>query len=469
MSETHDQKNAQGSESVTHVTHNIVDSSQPSLSKKGSLSDKKSDKFITTRDKMGQGKQLFLDLFKGQVETIVSKTIKNNDKMSDKMKSDLEKIHLSRFESVWQTFSKNLFDIEKLSCITDKNDPDYEEITDPNNFRLTTKPLNPKYQVFWDLYMKQFNSIWRASEIDYTYDKNDFENTLDDNEREFVKMILSFFAASDGIVNMNLRERFLNEIQITEAQYAYSFQLMMENVHAEVYSDMLINIVKNNDEREKLFNGFKTVKSIKSMTDWATKWIDDKNATIGKRVVAFAIVEGIFFSGAFAAIYWLKKNRNRGKHFMNGLIKSNNFIARDEGLHTNFACVLYKFVQNKVSKEEIKIMFDEAVELTTQFSQDAIRCDLIGMNPELMQEYNKYVSDRLLVYLGYEKIYNATNPFDFMETIGFLNKDNFFEVRPDAYQSATNESNTSTWTPTIDKAFESSDDDEGSDEDCEFY
>lgn len=455
------------------ISKRISSEQSPIPIKQSNLLDKGCDKFVTTRDKINVGKGMFLDLFKGQVGEMIDEMIKHNEKMDEKMKMDLEKIHLSRFDIVWKNFSDTIFNVEKNVCISDKTDPDYEEITDPSNFRLTTKPLNPKYQIFWDLYMKQFNSLWRASEIDYTSDKKDFEETLDDNEREFVKMILSFFAASDGIVNMNLRERFLNEIQITEAQYAYSFQLMMENVHAEVYSDMLLNIVSSKPEREKLFNGFKNVASIKGMTDWATKWIDSQDASIGKRVVAFAIVEGIFFSGAFAAIYWLKKNRSRGKHFMNGLIKSNNFIARDEGMHTNFACVLYKFINNRVPKEEIKIMFDEAVDLTTQFSQDAIRCDLIGMNPKLMQEYNRYVSDRLLVYLGYEKIYNATNPFDFMETIGFLNKDNFFEVRPDAYQSATNEENTNSWLPRIDKAFESSDEegsyDSSTDSDSDFY
>ncbi len=320
-----------------------------------------------------------------------------------------------------------------------------EEITNDNNFRFTIKPLNQKYKIFWDLYKKQQDSYWRAEEIDFSNDKYDFENVLDKDEQHFVKMILAFFASSDGIVNMNLRERFLNEIQITEAQVAYGFQLMMENIHGEVYSDMLTNIIEKPSERDFLINSFKNVNSIKRLSDWAIKWINCKSSSLAKRIVAFAIVEGVFFSGAFASIFWLKKRRSRGKYFMNGLIKSNRFIARDEGLHTNFACVLYSFVNNKLSQSEINEIFDEAIDIASEFTQDAIRCDLIGMNVELMNQYTKYVSDRLIVYLGYEKIYNVTNPFDFMESIGLLNKDNFFEMRVDAYQSAYNQENRKDW------------------------
>lgn len=331
----------------------------------------------------------------------------------------------------------------------DIKDSDIEEIMNEDNFRFTIKPINKRYEVFWKLYKKQQDSYWRAEEIDFSNDRNDFENVLDDDERHFVKMILSFFAASDGIVNMNLRERFLQEILITEAQVAYSFQLMMENIHGEVYADMLENIVRDEQERTKLLNGFKNVESIKAMADWAIKWINAKDASLAKRIVAFAIVEGVFFSGAFAAIFWLKKRRSRGKYFMNGLVKSNRFISRDEGIHTNFACVLYSFIKNKLTIEEIREIFDEAVEVTTMFTQDAIRCDLIGMNVELMNEYNKFVADRLVVYLGYDKLYNVKNPFKFMESIGFLNKENFFEIRSDAYQSAYNENNTQDWNFTL--------------------
>jgi ribonucleoside-diphosphate reductase subunit M2 len=337
--------------------------------------------------------------------------------------------------------STNTLNNDDSSSVTEE-----EEISCEDNFRLTIKPIDNKFDSIWKLYKKQQDCYWRAEEIDFSKDRDDFENVLDDDERHFVKMILSFFAASDGIVNMNLRERFLQEIKITEAQVAYGFQQMMENIHGEVYSDMLSNIIRDEAEKTQLLNGFKTIASIKAMTAWAMKWINSKEASIGKRIVAFAIVEGVFFSGAFASIFWLKKRRSRGKYFMNGLVKSNRFIARDEGMHTNFACILYAFVKNRLSYEEIKEIFDEAVALTTSFTQDAIRCDLIGMNVSLMNEYNKYVSDRLVVYLGYKKIYNATNPFIFMESIGFLNKDNFFEVRPDSYQSAHTETNTHAWT-----------------------
>jgi len=324
-----------------------------------------------------------------------------------------------------------------------------EEISKDENFRFTIKPLNKKYEIFWKLYKQQQDSYWRAEEIDYSNDRNDYETVLDDDERNFVKMILSFFAAADGIVNMNLRERFLSEIKITEAQLAYGFQLMMEGIHGEVYSDMLTNIIRDETERTVLLNGFKEVPSIKAMADWAMKWINSEDASLAKRIVAFALIAGVFFSGAFAAIFWLKKRRSRGKYFMNGLIKSNRFISRDEGIHTNFACVLYSFIKNRLSRDEIKEIFDEAIELTTGFTQDAIRCDLIGMNKDLMNDYNQYVADRLVVYLGYEKLYHTKNPFDFMESIGFLNKDNFFESRSDAYQSACNEDNTQNWQFTV--------------------
>ena len=371
----------------------------------------------------------------------------NNEPMDPKIKQSFKKFLERQLKRLWKNFVASLKeDQDKLS---DKNDPNYEELSDPNNFRLTTKPINPRFKVFWDLYHKQLNCMWKASEIDYSDDKKHFNNILNADERIFVEKILSFFAASDGIVNVNLRERILCEIQVTEAQYAYGFQLAMENIHAEVYSDMLNEIISDEKKRDELFNGFKKVKSIKGMTDWAQKWIDSSDASLGKRVIAFAIVEGVFFSGAFASIYWLKKHRSKGQHFMNGLVSSNTFIARDEGLHTNFACELYKFINNRVPVEEVAEMFNEALKLTKMFSKDAIQCELIGMSTVLMNEYNEYVCDRLLVSLGYEKMYHVTNPFEFMETIGFLNKDNFFEKRPTDYQTATNNDNKGDWKPKI--------------------
>ena len=317
-----------------------------------------------------------------------------------------------------------------------------EPITDIINIRYTIKPIDTRYEILWKLYQKQQDSYWKGQEIDFSDDYNDFIK-LSVDEQYFVKMVLAFFAASDGIVNFNLRERFMREITIMEAQVAYGFQLMMENIHGEVYSDMLINIIKDNNEKTLLFDAIKTIPSVKKMADWAFKWIDSKDS-IAHRIIAFAIIEGVFFSGAFAAIFWLKKTRGDGKLFMEGLIKSNRFISRDEGLHCNFACALYSFIINRVSNSEIEHIFKEATDISFDFCKNAIRVDLIGMNLNMMDTYIKYVSDRLLVMLGYNKIYMVSNPFDFMESIGLDNKDNFFENRPDSYQSAHNDK-TANW------------------------
>lgn len=322
-----------------------------------------------------------------------------------------------------------------------------EPLLDEANFRFTIKPINKKFDILWRLFKKQEESFWKAEEIDFSQDYTDFL-MLNSHEQHFVKMVLAFFAASDGIVNFNLRERFLTEIKVTEAQIAYGYQLMMENVHGVVYSDMLINIIKDEKERETLFNAIKTVPSVKKMADWALKWIESKDS-LAHRIIAFAIVEGVFFSSAFAAIFWLKKNRGHGKLFMEGLIKSNRFISRDEGLHSNFACALYSFIVKRVPEEEVYEMFKDAVGISAEFAKDAIKVDMIGMNMDMMIKYIEHVSDRLLVSLGYKKLFNSTNPFDFMETIGLLAKDNFFENRPDAYQMAYNEKNTADWTFTV--------------------
>ena len=324
-----------------------------------------------------------------------------------------------------------------------------EPLLDPANFRFTIKPINPQYQMLWDLYKDQQAVAWISEEIDFVKDYDDFAK-LAPNEQQFIKMVLAFFANSDGIVNFNLRERFLQEIQVVEALTAYSYQLMMENVHAEVYADMLINIIKDPNERDMLFNAIKTVPSIKKMSDWALKWVND-SSSFAHRVIAFAIVEGIFFSGAFAAIFWLKKQRGEGNLFMVGLIDSNIFISRDEGLHVRFACALYTYVINRVDPSEVKQMFLEANEISREFVNDAIKTQLIGMNSDQMSQYIDYVSDGLLVMLGYEKLFNAFNPFEWIETIGLTTKDNFFEKRPNAYQKSHNDQNKDEW------AFEISD------------
>jgi ribonucleotide reductase beta subunit family protein with ferritin-like domain len=275
---------------------------------------------------------------------------------------------------------------------------------------------------------------------------------LTKDEQYFIEMILAFFAASDGIVNFNLSQRFLQEIMVVESRTAYCFQMMMENIHSEVYSDMLLNIVKNPERRKYLFDAIKTVPAIKSMADWALKWISSKES-IGHRIIAFAIVEGIFFSGAFAAIFWLKKTRGKGTLFMEGLIKSNRFISRDEMIHTYFAIAQYTFVSNRVPENDVFEMVKEAVKISEEFNENAIKVKLIGIDMNSMTEYIKVVADRLLVMLGYNKLFKAINPFDFMESIGLLSKDNFFETRPDSYQKTHNENNTASWEFEIAESF----------------
>lgn len=317
-----------------------------------------------------------------------------------------------------------------------------EELLDNTYYRLAIKPIDEKFSILWKLYKKQHQAHWTAEEIDFSQDRHDFDK-LDKNIQHYIKMVLAFFAGADSIVNVNIKEKF-SKITIKEAEVSYGFQQMMENIHGEVYSDMLLNIIKDNDERDSLINAFKTVDSIKLMLGWAKKWIESERR-IGFSIMAFTIFEGLMFSGAFASIYWLKKTIGDGK--MKGLVQSNNLIAKDEGMHTNFGCIIYDYVINRLTPEEAKIMMSEAVDIAKSFTKDAIRVDMIGMNVELMNEYLEYVADRLMVYLRYDKIYNTKIPeaFSFMETIGFLNKDNFFERRPTEYQLAYNEQNKAEW------------------------
>jgi len=307
-----------------------------------------------------------------------------------------------------------------------------EPICNEENRRFTLFPI--KYHSLFELYKKQLSAFWKAEEIDFSNDYNDYLQ-LSDDEKHFIEMNLAFFAASDGIVNFNLSTRFLQDVKIIEAQVAYTYQMMMENVHSEVYSLMLDNIVRDPVKKEYLFNSIETVKSVKMMADWAFKWIHS-DKSFAHRVIAFAVIEGIFFSGAFASIFWIKKYKASGRRFLDGLIKSNEFIARDEGLHTEFACTIYSLLENKLSFEEVKSIVSEGVEVAKNFVNDALPVRLIGMNEESMRDYIEYVADRLLVVLGYKKVYNKTNPFSFMETIGMLQKTNFFETRPTEYQSA---------------------------------
>ena len=282
-------------------------------------------------------------------------------------------------------------------------------------------------QEIWQMYKKHMDCFWRAEEIDLSKDLTSWEK-LNDNERHFIKMILAFFAASDGIVLENLGQRFMSEVQLPEARAFYGFQIMMENVHSETYSLLIDTYIKEKEEKDKLFKALNNFDCIKKKGDWAIKWINDKRSSFATRLVAFACVEGIFFSGSFCAIYWLKK---RG--FMPGLTFSNELISRDEGIHTDFAVLLYSKMVKKLSKQKIYEIIKDAVTIEKEFICDALPCRLIGMNSELMSKYIEFVADRLVLQLGYDKIYGTANPFDFMEMISIEGKTNFFEKRVGDY------------------------------------
>ena len=283
-----------------------------------------------------------------------------------------------------------------------------EILLDEENNRLTVYPI--LYNNIWSAYKTQMAAFWTAEEIDFSNDYKDF-NSLSENEKYFIKMVLAFFAASDTIVNINLGERFTKEVQIREAIIAYNFQMMMENIHSEVYSLMIDNIIRNYEEKNKLLNAITEYPCISKKALWAKKWIDSK-ATFAIRLIAFAIVEGVFFSGSFCAIFWLKK-----KNLMPGLCDSNELIARDESMHTDFAILLYLMIENKINERVVHQMFIEAVIIEKEFICESLPCSLLGMNSELMSQYIEFVSDRLLESLGYNKIWGTVNPFDFMESM----------------------------------------------------
>lgn len=304
-----------------------------------------------------------------------------------------------------------------------------EPLLQENGQRFVLFPI--KYNEVWQMYKKAEASFWTAEEIDLSKDLHDWNNKLTDDEKYFISHILAFFAASDGIVNENLVERFSAEVQIPEARCFYGFQIMMENIHSETYSLLIDTYIKEAAQRTYLFNAIDTIPCIRKKADWALKWITDKKSTFATRLVAFAVVEGIFFSGAFASIFWLKK---RG--LMPGLTFSNELISRDEGLHTDFACLLFSLLNNRPSKEVVKEIIVDAVRIEQEFLTEALPCALLGMNSNLMKQYIEFVADRLLVALGNEKIYKSTNPFDFMENISLGGKTNFFEKRVGEYQKA---------------------------------
>jgi len=282
----------------------------------------------------------------------------------------------------------------------------------------------------WKMYKKQMDCFWRAEEIDLSKDIKHWA-TLNNDEQHFIKHILAFFAASDGIVLENLGQRFMNEVQIAEARAAYGFQIMMENIHSETYSLLIDTLVKEEREKTNLFEAIQNFPCIKKKADWAIKWINDKRSSFATRLIAFAAVEGIFFSGSFCSIYWLKE---RG--LMHGLTFSNELISRDESLHTEFAILLYSHIKNKLSEEKVHNIIKDAVAIEKEFIIDSLPCRLLGMNSDLMSQYIEFVSDRIVVQLGYNKIYNVSNPFDFMDRIGLEDKQNFFEVRVSNYSKA---------------------------------
>lgn len=302
-----------------------------------------------------------------------------------------------------------------------------EEILDPRHDRFVLFPI--KYNEVWEMYKKSMASFWTAEEIDLYQDLDDW-NSLNDDERYYIKHILAFFSASDGIVNENLALRFYNDVQIPEARCFYGFQIAMENIHAETYGLLIDTYIKDEAEKNYLFNAIETIPCIKKKADWALKWIYG-NDDFAMRLLAFAAIEGIFFSGSFCSIFWLKK---RG--LMPGLTFSNELISRDEGLHTDFACLLYKHLQNKPSQEKVMELITEAVALEQEFISEALPVSLIGMNAELMKQYVEFVSDRLLKEIGLPAHYGSENPFDWMELISLQGKTNFFEKRVSEYQKS---------------------------------
>jgi ribonucleoside-diphosphate reductase beta chain len=302
-----------------------------------------------------------------------------------------------------------------------------EPILQENKDRFVLFPI--KHNDIWEMYKKAEASFWTAEEIDLSSDQTDWTAKLNDDERHFIKHVLAFFAASDGIVNENLAVNFMNEVQYPEARCFYGYQIMIENIHSETYSLLIDTYIKDPQEKDKLFHAIETIPAVKHKAEWALKWIG--NGGFAERLIAFAAVEGIFFSGSFCSIFWLKK---RG--LMPGLTFSNELISRDEGLHCDFACLLYSQLVNQLSKEKVSEIITDAVTIEKEFVTESLPVRLIGMNADMMCQYIEFVADRLLVALGCNKVYNATNPFDFMELISLQGKTNFFEKRVAEYQKS---------------------------------
>jgi len=307
-----------------------------------------------------------------------------------------------------------------------------QKIADPlleeNPDRFVVFPI--KHPKVWEMYKKAMASFWTADEVDLTKDVQQWPK-LTENERYFIKHVLSFFAASDGIVNENLVERFMAEVQMTEARCFLGFQVMMENIHGEMYSQLLDTLITDSEERLKCLRAIEHFPAIKRKADWALKWCKDKRSSFGTRVVAFVAVEGLFFSGSFCAIFWLKK---RG--LLPGVSFANELISRDEGMHTDFGCMMHSFLKNKPSKAKVYEIFRDAVTIEKEFITESLPCRLVGMNSNMMSQYIEFVADRLLTQLGHPKIYNVPNPFPWMEMISMDGKTNFFERRVGDYSKA---------------------------------
>ena len=303
-----------------------------------------------------------------------------------------------------------------------------EPLLKPDDNRYVMFPI--KYDDIWKMYKKSVDSFWVPQEVDLSKDITDWIS-LSSDERNFIKMVLAFFAASDGLVLENLASRFMTDIQVAEARAFYGFQIAIENIHSEMYSILIDTYIKDSEEKHMLFNAIQNYPCITKKADWAKKWISDKRSSFATRLVAFAVIEGIFFSSSFSAIYWIKK---RG--LMPGLTFSNELISRDEALHTEFAILLYSKIEKKLSKKNIYDIIKDAVEIEKEFIIEAIPCRMIGMNSKLMAQYIEFVADRLCLQLGYDKIYNSSNPFDFMELISVETKVNFFERTNSEYALA---------------------------------
>jgi ribonucleoside-diphosphate reductase beta chain len=304
-----------------------------------------------------------------------------------------------------------------------------ELLTNKVNNRFVLFPI--KYQKIWEFYKKHQQAFWTAEEIDFSSDMSDWE-TLTENERTFIENTLAFFAGSDGIVFENINNNFAEEIQIPEVRCFYGFQAMMENIHSEVYSLMIDTYVKDPARKDELFNSIEKLPEVGEKAKWACQWLDSSKP-FSERLVAFAIVEGVFFSGSFCSIFWLKNIKGK---MTKALAKSNELIARDESLHTEFAVHLYTYIQNRLSQERIEEMFKTAVDIEIRFICESLKCNLIGMNREKMKEYIEFVADRLIVQLGYSKLFHSKNPFSFMDTICLEGKTNFFEQRVTEYNRA---------------------------------